>query len=45
MAVAVAVLDEEAGPVLAGIAGQLPNTGLRTGVYLGGSRKLARQLK
>lgn len=43
--VAVTVLDEETGPVLAGIAGQLRKTGLRTEVYLGGSRKLARQLK
>jgi histidyl-tRNA synthetase len=43
--VAVAVLDEGTGPVLAGIAGQLRHAGLRAELYLGSSRKLARQLK
>jgi histidyl-tRNA synthetase len=43
--VAVTILDEQAAPALTGIAGQLRHAGLRTEVYLGGSRKLARQLK
>jgi histidyl-tRNA synthetase len=43
--VAVTVLDEETSPDLADVAGQLRRAGLRTEVYLGGSRKLARQLK
>lgn len=43
--VAVTVLDEETSPVLASIARQLRHARLRTEVYLGGSRKLARQLK
>lgn len=43
--VAVTVLDEESSPILAQVASQLRRAGLRTEVYLGGSRKLARQLK
>lgn len=43
--VAVTMLDDEAAVALTGLAGQLRHAGLRTEVYLGGSRKLARQLK
>lgn len=43
--VAVTVLDSDGGAELARIAGSLRAAGLRTGVYLGSSGKLARQLK
>jgi histidyl-tRNA synthetase len=43
--VAVTVVDESTTVVLARAARQLRDAGLRTEVYLGGSRKLARQLK
>ncbi len=43
--VAVTVLDESAAATLTGIAGELRHAGLRAEVYLGASRKLARQLK
>ncbi|MFI5959313.1 histidine--tRNA ligase [Cryptosporangium sp. NPDC051539] len=43
--VAVTVLDADSGADLAGIAGRLRAAAIRTGVYLGGSGKLARQLK
>jgi len=43
--VAITVLDDSAGVALADSARQLRDAGLRTEVYLGNSRKLARQLK
>jgi histidyl-tRNA synthetase len=43
--VALTVLDEETAAILTGIAGQARHAGLSAEVYLGSSRKLARQLK
>ncbi|MQA84101.1 MAG: histidine--tRNA ligase [Streptosporangiales bacterium] len=43
--VAVTIMDEESAPELTGLAVQLRRAGLRTGVYLGSSGKLGRQLK
>jgi histidyl-tRNA synthetase len=39
------VLAEEAEPVLLRLASELRAAGLRVGVYLGGSGKIAKQLK
>lgn len=43
--VALTVLAEEAEPALLGLAGQLRAAGLRVGLYLGSSGKIAKQLK
>jgi histidyl-tRNA synthetase len=43
--VALPVLAEEAGPALLRLATQLRATGLRVGLYLGGSGKIAKQLR
>jgi histidyl-tRNA synthetase len=43
--VALPVLAEEAGPTLLRLATQLRASGLRVGLYLGGSGKIAKQLK
>ena len=43
--VAITILDEQTAATLTGVAAQLRHAGLTTEVYLGGSRKLARQLK
>ncbi|MBO0851806.1 MAG: histidine--tRNA ligase, partial [Pseudonocardia sp.] len=43
--VALTVLAEEAEPALLGLAGQLRAAGLRVGLYLGSSRKIAKQLR
>jgi histidyl-tRNA synthetase len=43
--VALTVLTEEAEPALLGLAGELRAAGLRVGLYLGSSGKIAKQLK
>ncbi|MEO3859729.1 His/Gly/Thr/Pro-type tRNA ligase C-terminal domain-containing protein [Acrocarpospora sp. B8E8] len=43
--VAVTIMDEDSSPDVMDFAGRLRNAGLRTEVYLGSSRKLAKQLK
>ncbi|WP_283138565.1 histidine--tRNA ligase [Rhizohabitans arisaemae] len=43
--VAVTILDEDDAPGLLALAARLRRAGLRTGVYLGSSGKLAKQLK
>ena len=43
--VALTVLAEDAEPALLGLAGQLRAAGLRVGLYLGASGKIAKQLK
>ncbi|MEO3862808.1 histidine--tRNA ligase [Acrocarpospora sp. B8E8] len=43
--VAVTIMDEDSSPDVMDFAGRLRKAGLRTEVYLGSSRKLAKQLK